>query len=116
MNSTYSRAILAFACLLMIPASLWAQKTGRSGRTRSTPPAQTKTAPRTTPATPQQTPQSVNLSAQDLALLIEELGVPPQARAQLASNEASRKEFVQDLREMFAVADEAKAAGFTARP
>ncbi|HEX8422709.1 MAG TPA: hypothetical protein VF634_04820, partial [Pyrinomonadaceae bacterium] len=114
MNSTYNRAILALALLLLVPASLWAQKTQRGARTRSaqTPPA--KTAPRTTPAAPQ--PQGVNLSAQDLALLIEELGVPPQARAQLASNEASRKEFVQDLREMFAVAEEARAAGLAERP
>jgi parvulin-like peptidyl-prolyl isomerase len=112
---TYNRAILALALLSIIPASLWAQKTRSGVRTRSAQkPAPTKSAPRTTPAATQ--PQGVNLSAQDLALLIEELGVPPQARAQLASNEASRKEFVQDLREMFAVADEARTAGFDARP
>lgn len=116
LNSTHNRAILALALLLIVPASLWAQKTQRGGRTRrSTPPSPTKSVPRTTPATAA-TPQGVNLSAQDLALLVEELGVPPQARAQFASNDESRKAFVQDLREMFAVANEARAAGVAAQP
>jgi parvulin-like peptidyl-prolyl isomerase len=113
LNSMNNRAILALALLLVIPASLWAQKT-RRGSTRSAQPATKKTAPATTPAAQQQPPQGVNLSAQDLALLVEELGVPPQSRAQLATNAESRKEFVQDLREMFAVANEARAAGIAA--
>ena len=116
MNSTKYRAILALALLLMVPASLWAQKTGRGARTRGTQPPPAKTSPRTTPAAQTSQPQGVNLSAEDLALLIEELGVPPQARAQLASDAQGRKEFVQDLREMFAVAEEARAAGLAARP
>lgn len=116
MTSTNKRAILALAFLFIVPASLWAQKTGRSARPRSAPPSQTKLAPRTTTAAQPSQPQGVNLSAQDLALLIEELGVPPQARAQLAGSVESRKEFVQDLREMFAVAEEARAAGLAARP
>jgi parvulin-like peptidyl-prolyl isomerase len=116
LNLKYNRAILALALLLMIPASLWAQKTQR-GRTGSAQPTPTKSAPRSTPATPQQQQQQgVNLSAQDLALLIEELGVSPQSRAQLANDAAARKSFVQDLREMFAVADEARAAGLSVRP
>lgn len=115
MNSTHNRAILALALLLIVPASLWAQRTQR-GRNRSaqTPPAKSA-PPRTTPAA-QNAAQGVNLSAPDLALLIEELGVPPQARAQLASSAESRKEFVRDLREMFAVAEEAKSAGVAAQP
>lgn len=98
------------ALCLVIPASLFAQKAqrGRSAAIRAQPQ---RNAPRTTPAAPE-----INLSAQDLSLLIEELGVPPQARAELAANEASRKEFVQDLREMFAIAQEARAAGVGARP
>ncbi|HEV7902781.1 MAG TPA: peptidylprolyl isomerase [Pyrinomonadaceae bacterium] len=118
MNSKNNRAILALALLLVVPASLWAQKTGRGTRTRNTQPAQTKTAPRTTtaaqPSSQQQ--QGINLSAQDLSLLVEELGVSPQSRVQLAGDAAARKEFVQDLREMFAVADEARAAGLAALP
>jgi len=56
------------------------------------------------------------MSALDLSLLIDELGVPPQARAQFASDAQSRKDFVKDLREMFAVAEEARAAGLAERP
>ncbi|MCA1555086.1 MAG: hypothetical protein LC747_00160, partial [Acidobacteria bacterium] len=81
------RATLAFALCLVIPASLFAQK-ARRGRTPVSAQPQ-RSAPRTIPAA-----QGINLSAQDLSLLIEELGVPPQARAELAANEASRKEFV----------------------
>lgn len=116
LNSKNSRVILALALLLVVPASLWAQKTGRGTRTRSTQPSQTKTAPRTTTATQPSSQQGVNLSAQDLSLLVEELGVPPQSRVQLAGDAAARKEFVLDLREMFAVADEARATGLAARP
>lgn len=114
MNTTNNRAILALALLLIVPASLHAQKPQRA-RTRRAQPVRTKTVPPSiTPGAPQ--PQGVNLSAQDLSLLVEELGVPPQARMQLASNKESRKGFVQELREMFAVAEEAKAAGINARP
>jgi parvulin-like peptidyl-prolyl isomerase len=119
LNSINSRAILALALLLLIPASLWAQKTKRSGRTPVAQPPPTKSAARTTPAAQQQQQQQqqgANLSAQDLALLIEELGVSPQSRVELAGDEASRQSFVRDLREMFAVAEEARAAGLAARP
>ncbi len=58
----------------------------------------------------------VNLSALDLSLLVDELGVPPQGRAQLASDADARKGFAKDLREMFAVANEARAAGLADRP
>jgi len=40
----------------------------------------------------------------------------PQMRARLASDEASRKEFAKDIRELFAVAEEARAKGIADRP
>ena len=108
------RAILALALLCVVPASLSAQKT-RRGRTTSAPT--TKPAPRTTtPAAASTQQQGINLSAQDLSLLIEELGVPPQTRAQLAGSAEERKAFAADLREMFSVAEEARAAKIDARP
>ena len=118
LNSTNNRAILALALLLIFPASLWAQKTRRGGTRSAPPPPPTKSGTRITPAAQQQQQpsQGVKLSAPDLALLVAELDVPPQARAQLAGNEESRKEFVHDLREMFAVAQEARDAGVSARP
>ncbi len=57
---------------------------------------------------------AVNLSAEDMAIIVESF--PPQAQAQLASDEKTRKEFANDLREMLALAEEAKAAGFADRP
>ena len=112
LNST-KRAILALALLLIVPASLSAQK---SRRGRTTPSAPPKTAPRTMITTTDPTQQLITLSAQDLSLLIEELGVPPQTRAQLAGSAKERKAFASDLREMFSVAEEAKAAKMDARP
>jgi parvulin-like peptidyl-prolyl isomerase len=105
-----TRAILALALLSIIPASLFAQRTrrGRStaaGQQRSAPPAPSRAAMQ----------RGVNLSALDLSLLVEELSVPPQARAQLTTDEAGRKGFVRELREMFAVAEEARAAGLAER-
>ena len=102
--------MLALALCLVIPASLFAQKAQR-GRTAASALQQRSAPQRTNP-----TAQGIKLSAQDLSLLIEELGVPSQARTELAANEASRKEFVQDLREMFAIAQEARAAGVATRP
>jgi foldase protein PrsA len=111
--SIHNRVILALALLLIIPASLWAQRTQRGRTGRAQTPA-TKSAPLPRPNAPTQ--QGVNLSAQDLALLVEELNVPAQARMQLANNQESRKSFVKDVRELFAVAEEARAAGLAARP
>ncbi len=57
---------------------------------------------------------AVTLSAEDMAIIVESF--PPQAQAQLAADEKTRKEFANDLREMLAIAEEAKAAGFAERP
>jgi hypothetical protein len=105
------KSSLAIALLLIIPASITAQKRPQRGRTQSTPRQSTTPAPVKT-----QTQQGVNLSAQDMTMLVDELGLPPQARAQLAGDAEARKGFVQDLREMFSVAEEARAAGLPARP
>ncbi|HLL15571.1 MAG TPA: peptidylprolyl isomerase [Pyrinomonadaceae bacterium] len=108
-----TRAILALALLSIAPTSLFAQKT-RRGRTGTAAARPQRSAPPATPAAA--TLRGVNLSALDLSLLVEELGVPPQARAQLASDAETRRGFVRELREMFAVAEEARAAGLAERP
>lgn len=56
---------------------------------------------------------TVNLSAEDMATIVE--GFPPQARAQLANKEM-RKKLARDVREMLALAEEARAAGLADRP
>ena len=103
------RAALALALLLIVPASLFAQRP-RRGRSAGTAP---KSVQRTTATT---AAPRINLSAPDLNLLLDELGVSPQARAQLTANAESRGEFVRDLREMFAIAEEARATGLAERP
>ena len=57
---------------------------------------------------------TVSLSSEDMRLIAESL--PPQQRAQLASSETARKDFAEDLRQLLAVAEEAKAAGVAERP
>jgi parvulin-like peptidyl-prolyl isomerase len=56
------------------------------------------------------------LTAQDITTLINELNLPTQTRLQLAGDEEDRKAFLEDLREMFAVAEAARAAGVAAQP
>jgi parvulin-like peptidyl-prolyl isomerase len=57
---------------------------------------------------------AVTLTAEDMKTIVE--GFPPQAQAQLYADKETRKAFAKDLREMLALAEEAKAAGFAERP
>lgn len=58
--------------------------------------------------------ESLNLSAEDVALIAEDQS--PQFRTRLASDEAARKEFAKDLKQLLAVAEEARAKGFANKP
>jgi hypothetical protein len=58
--------------------------------------------------------EPVNLNAEDMALIAEDQ--PPQFRSRLASDEATRKDFAENLRSLLAVAEEARAKGVGARP
>ncbi|HEY0006183.1 MAG TPA: peptidylprolyl isomerase [Pyrinomonadaceae bacterium] len=57
---------------------------------------------------------NANLSAEDMALIVADQ--PPQFRAQLASNEESRKEFAKSIKEQLAVAEAARTAGLDKDP
>jgi len=59
---------------------------------------------------------SVNLSAADMALVVEGLGLEERERARLAGSADERRAFATDIRRMLAAAEEAKAAGYLARP
>ena len=59
-------------------------------------------------------PEGITLSAEDMATLANDF--PPQARAQLASSEAARKEFADNLKQLLAIAQEARAAGLADKP
>ena len=56
----------------------------------------------------------VNITAEDMALIAED--EQPQARMSLASSEAARKDFAKGIRELFAVAEEARLKGVADRP
>ncbi|MGI9107800.1 MAG: peptidylprolyl isomerase, partial [Pyrinomonadaceae bacterium] len=107
--SSTTRAALALAFFFIVPTSLSAQRP-RRGRAEKTQPQRVQRT--TTP--PAAT--GVNLSAQDLRLLLDELGVSSRERAQLAANAEPRRKFAKELREMFAVAEEARTAGLAERP
>jgi len=55
-----------------------------------------------------------NLSAEDMSLIAEDQ--PPQFRARLATDEATRKSFADDLHKLLAVAEEARAKGVGNKP
>ena len=58
--------------------------------------------------------EAVNLTAEDMALVAEDQ--PPQFRARLAIDEAARKDFAENLRSLFAVAEEARTKGMGNKP
>jgi parvulin-like peptidyl-prolyl isomerase len=88
--SSTTKAIIAAGVAILLAAGLvfWQVKAGRAG--------------------------AVNLTADDMAKIVESF--PPQAQAQLAEDKEARKEFAKDLRELLALAEEAKAAGMAERP
>jgi len=57
---------------------------------------------------------AVNLNSEDMALIAEDQ--PPQFRSRLASDEAARKDFAENLRSLLAVAEEAQTKGVGRRP
>ncbi|HZB46455.1 MAG TPA: peptidylprolyl isomerase [Pyrinomonadaceae bacterium] len=58
----------------------------------------------------------INLTAADMALVVDGFGFPPEAVARLAANPEERRAFAKDLRQMLATAEEAKSKGVAARP
>ncbi|MCA1632871.1 MAG: peptidylprolyl isomerase [Acidobacteria bacterium] len=79
-------------------------------------PAAARPAPRPAPVANSQGGGGISLTPRDMALLVEGLGFPEEVRARLASDGAERKAFAGDIRQMLAVAEEAKAKGLAARP
>jgi parvulin-like peptidyl-prolyl isomerase len=56
----------------------------------------------------------INLSADDMSLIAGDQA--PQIRMRLSSDDKARREFATSLRDLFAVADEARAKGYANRP
>jgi parvulin-like peptidyl-prolyl isomerase len=57
---------------------------------------------------------AVNLTSDDMSMIVK--GLPPQAQMQFASSEEARKDLAKQIRQMLALAEEAKAAGIADRP
>ncbi|MFL6207659.1 MAG: peptidylprolyl isomerase [Pyrinomonadaceae bacterium] len=91
--------------ILVLPSGLQAQRPARS---RAAAPRPTQTQP---PKNAAAQAQGVMLSAQDISYLLTTLNLPPDAKEQLAADADERKAFLDDLREMFAVAEAARRAG-----
>ncbi|HVF87938.1 MAG TPA: peptidylprolyl isomerase [Pyrinomonadaceae bacterium] len=89
MKST-TKAIIAVvvAAMLSIGLIVWQAKAGRA--------------------------HGVSLSPEDMALIAET--TQPQLRAQLANSEEDRKKFAENIKQMLAVAEEARKAGVANRP
>jgi len=56
----------------------------------------------------------INLSADDMSLIASDQA--PQMRMRLSSDDNARRDFAKNLRDLFAVADEARAKGYENRP
>ncbi|HEX8336486.1 MAG TPA: peptidylprolyl isomerase [Pyrinomonadaceae bacterium] len=69
-------------------------------------------------ATAARTPAAagVNITAADMSLVVEGLGLGPRERARIAESAEERRAFAKDVRRVLAAAEEAKAAGYLARP
>lgn len=58
--------------------------------------------------------ETLNLSAEDVALIAEDQS--PQFRSRLATDETARKDFAKDLKQLLAVAEEARTKGLATKP
>lgn len=57
---------------------------------------------------------AITLNSDDMAMIVK--GLPPQAQMQFASSEEARKDLAKQIRQMLALAEEARAAGIADRP
>ena len=106
---SHQKVFLAALALLAAHLTASAQRPQR----RPASPRTTAGAAATTPARPA---SPVSLTAQDMTLLVDALALPPKQLSQLQSSAEERRDFALDLTRMIAAAEEAKAAGYLARP
>jgi hypothetical protein len=115
--------LAATVAAVVLPSTLFAQRTApKTSRPAARPTAAKPAASKPTAAKPAASkpaagqPAAVSLTPQDMTLIVDGLGFPPEVRARLSTDAAERKAFAKDIRQMLAVAEEAKAAGLAARP
>lgn len=79
--------------------------------------AQTRTTRKASARPVANTPRAaVSLNAADMALVVNGLEFDARGRERLAASADERRNFARDIRRMLAAAEEAKAAGYLARP
>ena len=98
----FNQVLLAALFAASFSSAVSAQRTPRRTPAKTTP-AQAKPAPAAQ--------GGVNLTAADMALIVNGFGFPPDMIVRLASDAEERKRFAQDLRQMIATAEEAKSKG-----
>lgn len=104
------KLILISLVALALPLAADAQRSTR----RTT--AGRASARRTSTAAAPNAGARVNLTASDMALLVDGLNFQPDILDELASNADERKEFAQDIKHLLAAAAEARATGYAERP
>jgi parvulin-like peptidyl-prolyl isomerase len=97
--------LLASLFALIVPALAQAQQHRAA---RPAPPPTAK--PSSSPAA------GVQLTAEDMALVVAGLDLPPEALSKLAGDAQERRNFARDIRHMLAAAEEARSLGYAARP
>ena len=111
----FFRTIVFTILTVALPFTAEAQR--RTTRRTATSPASVPAARPTPNATPPATATGINITSTDMSLIIEgSLGLLPQDRARLSANPEERKDFARNIRRTLAAAEEAKAAGYLARP
>jgi len=100
------KILLASLFALTVPALAQAQQ----HRAGPTAPARTN-RPAAQPAA-----AGLQLNADDMALVVAGLELPPEALSKLASDPQERRSFARDIRHMLAASEEARSLGYAARP
>jgi len=106
---------LVFLTLAALPFAAEAQ-TRRTRRTPTRPAAAGAKRPPANPPSTAVAATGINITAADMALVVESLNFQPETRTHLSTNTEERREFARDIRRVLTAAEEAKAAGYLTRP
>jgi parvulin-like peptidyl-prolyl isomerase len=101
---------------LGLALSFTAQAQTRTTRRSPARPSVGAAARPTADATRASATTNINITAADMALIVEVVGFQPAVRAGLSANPEERKDFAKDVRRILAAAEEARAAGYLERP
>ena len=110
----FRKIVLTTLAVAAIPYTVQAQT--RTKRRAPARPAAKAPAAKRPAANAPRAAAGVNITAADMALVVDGLALESRERARLAESADERRAFARDIRRMLAAAEEAKAAGYLARP